>query len=219
MALFLVLSLWNAARTPAPAPGVDYSDFYAWIQSGLVDAVEFKGQSVQGELKQPREIGKLNTRHFQTLMPADDPALLPLLREHGVDIRVTSEQPSLVSEILIGLAPWVLLIGVWVWLSRRTQKLFSGGMSPFGSVLKSKSRKFDKDTAVGVTFDDVAGLKAAKNDLMEVVQFLKEPERFRRLGGKVPRGVLLVGPPGTGKTLLARAVAGESGVPFYSISA
>ena len=86
-------------------------------------------------------------------------------------------------------------------------------------MIKNQSRKFDKATSVNVTFDDIAGLKAAKRDLQEIVQFLKEPERFQRLGGKVPRGVLLVGPPGTGKTLLARAVAGESGVPFFSISA
>jgi cell division protease FtsH len=85
--------------------------------------------------------------------------------------------------------------------------------------MKNQSRKFDKATSVNVTFDDIAGLKAAKSDLQEIVQFLKEPERFQRLGGKVPRGVLLAGPPGTGKTLLARAVAGESGVPFFSISA
>jgi cell division protease FtsH len=93
----------------------------------------------------------------------------------------------------------------------------SGG--PLGGVLKGRGRKFEKNTAPGVTFDDVAGLKSAKQDLQEIVHFLKEPEHFRRLGGKIPRGVLLVGPPGTGKTLLARAVAGESGVPFYSISA
>ena len=91
--------------------------------------------------------------------------------------------------------------------------------SPFGELAKSKSRRFDSERAPGVTFEDIAGLEGAKRDLQEIVQFLKEPERFRRLGAKVPRGVLLVGPPGTGKTLLARAVAGESRVPFFSINA
>ena len=119
--------------------------------------------------------------------------------------------------MLLTLLPWALIIGVWIWMSRRaTDDARAGG--PLGGMLKNRSRKFDKATSVNVTFDDVAGLKAAKRDLQEIVQFLKEPERFRRLGGKVPRGVLLVGPPGTGKTLLARAVAGEAGVPFFSIS-
>jgi cell division protease FtsH len=119
--------------------------------------------------------------------------------------------------MLMTLLPWVLIIGVWFWMSKRTKGMLGAG-GLFGGIGKNQSRKFDKATSVNVTFDDIAGLKAAKSDLQEIVQFLKEPERFQRLGGKVPRGVLLAGPPGTGKTLLARAVAGESGVPFFSIS-
>ena len=128
-----------------------------------------------------------------------------------------SEEQPLALQIIFTLLPWVLIIGVWFWLSQRAQRMMSSG-GPFAGVLKGKSRRFEKESQVPVRFDDVAGLKAAKQDLQEIVQFLKEPERFRRLGGKVPRGVLLVGPPGTGKTLLARAVAGESGVPFFSIN-
>jgi cell division protease FtsH len=116
------------------------------------------------------------------------------------------------------LLPWVLIFAAWAWVSRRARAMLGTG-GPFAGLTKSSGRKFDKTTSVSVTFDDIAGLQNAKNDLMEIVAFLKEPERFRKLGGKVPRGVLLVGPPGTGKTLLARAVAGESGVPFFSISA
>lgn len=219
MALFFALSLWRAVTTPPPVPVVDYSDFYAWVKAGDVDSVEFRAQTLRGTLKSEREVDKQQTKRFSTVMPAEDPALLPLLRDKGVTISVSTENPSASIEILVGLLPWVLIIGAWVWLSRRTQRMLSGGSGPFGNVLKSKSRKFDKETAVQVTFDDVAGLTAAKRDLQEVVQFLQEPERFQKLGGKVPRGVLLVGPPGTGKTLLARAVAGESGVPFFSISA
>jgi cell division protease FtsH len=111
----------------------------------------------------------------------------------------------------------VVIFAAWSWISKRAKGMLGAG-GPLGGLMKNQSRKFDKATSVNVTFNDIAGLKAAKSDLQEIVQFLKEPERFQRLGGKVPRGVLLAGPPGTGKTLLARAVAGESGVPFFSIS-
>jgi len=219
MLLFFGLSFWRAVTAPPPAPPVDYSEFYAWAKRGEILSVEFSGQSLRGTLERPQKVGNQETDRFSTVLPSDDPALLPLLRERGVAIRVSDQSPSVAVEIVAGILPWLLIIGVWVWLSRRTQRMFSGGSGPLGNMLKAKSRKFDKETATQVTFDDVAGLQAAKRDLQEIVQFLKEPERFRRLGGKVPRGVLLVGPPGTGKTLLARAVAGESGVPFYSISA
>ncbi len=219
MLLFFGVSLWRAFTAPPPVPPVDYSEFYAWAQAGDVQSVEISGQTLRGTLEKPRSVGTQSTERFSTVMPSADPALLPLLRQQGVTIRVSNQAPSIAIEILAGLLPWLLIIGVWVWLSRRTQRMFSSGSGSLGNMLKGRSRKFDKQTAVGVSFGDVAGLESAKRDLQEIVQFLKEPERFRRLGGKVPRGVLLVGPPGTGKTLLARAVAGESGVPFYSISA
>ncbi len=132
-------------------------------------------------------------------------------------ITVRSQRQPFAVQILFTLLPWVLIIAAWFWISKRAKGMLGAG-GPLGGLIKNQSRKFDKATSVNVTFNDIAGLKAAKSDLQEIVQFLKEPERFQRLGGKVPRGVLLAGPPGTGKTLLARAVAGESGVPFFSIS-
>lgn len=212
------LWMWQGFVSESAYPTVDYSEFYSWVEAGDVDAVRIRGQSVEGKLGKAKQIAGHSADRFITTMPEGDQTLVPLLRKHDVRIRVSVAKPSVATEILLGLLPWVLIIGAWVWLSRRMQRTFSGGAGPFG-ILKSKSKRFDKETSVPVNFDDVAGLHAAKQDLQEVVQFLKEPERFRRLGGKVPRGVLLVGPPGTGKTLLARAVAGESGVPFFSMSA
>ncbi|HVZ35381.1 MAG TPA: ATP-dependent zinc metalloprotease FtsH, partial [Polyangiaceae bacterium] len=185
-----------------------------------------RGENIVGQLKQPetRQVSgpsgqkSQSYQSFQSLRPESDPELLPALRKSHVTIRVRSQDQPLPVQILATILPWVLIIGVWVWLSRRAQQMMVGG-GPLASVLKGRSRRFDRQASVRVSFKDVAGLKAAKQDLKEVVSFLKSPEKFRRLGGKVPRGVLLVGPPGTGKTLLARAVAGEAGVAFFSISA
>lgn len=126
------------------------------------------------------------------------------MRDKNVRIRVESEEAPFAVELLLSLLPWALIIGVWVFISRRAQKMMTAG-GPLGGLLKPRSRRFEKTAQVNTTFDDVAGLSGAKRDLQEIVEFLKRPEYFRRLGGKVPRGVLLIGPPGTGKTLLARA--------------
>ena len=198
---------------------IAYSTFYQLIKDDKVERVSVKGQTVTGTLRGPVEVeeGKKLTE-FKTLLPMqDDRDLLPLLREKRVRVEVESVEQSMTVAVLVQLLPFVVVIGVWLWLSRRAQRMMGPG-GPFGSILKGRTRRFEKEAQVSVRFDDVAGLKSAKQDLAEIVEFLKQPERFRRLGGKVPRGVLLVGPPGTGKTLLARAVAGESGVPFFSIN-
>ena len=223
--LFLALVLtvagtwfWRSYVREPPAAPIAYSQFYALLTDGKVQSVVMSGDALAATLKGPETVAGHSVTTVNTTAAENDPALLPLLRQKGVQISVESQQQSFPVQLVVSLLPWVLIIGFWLWMSRRAKTMLGSG-NPFGGMLKNQSRKFDKATSVNVTFDDIAGLKTAKRDLQEVVQFLKQPDRFQRLGGKVPRGVLLIGPPGTGKTLLARAVAGESGVAFYSISA
>ncbi len=216
--MLVAMWFWKASNEgPAESP-VPYSQVYDWVQQGKVESVVIAGDAADVALRQPEAFDKRTVKTFHSNLPQGDPAFLPLLRDKNVRILVKSQQQPFAVQVVMTLLPWALIIGVWMWMSRRARAMLGQG-GPLGGLLKSQGRKFDKAKAVGVTFEDIAGLKAAKTDLLEIVQFMKEPELFQRLGAKVPRGVLLVGPPGTGKTLLARAVAGESGVPFFSISA
>ena len=210
---------WQAYSSNREAhPNISYTAFYSLVSDGKLETLTIRGQSANGHLKVPETVEGQPVTNFKTMiLSAPEPDLLPLLRKQGVKVVVESEEQSPAVQILFSVLPWVLIIGAWFVLSRNAQKMMSRG-GPFGGLLKQQSHRFVKESSVEVTFDDVAGLKAAKQDLREIVDFLREPERFQRLGGKVPKGVLLVGPPGTGKTLLARAVAGESGVPFFSMS-
>jgi cell division protease FtsH len=218
---FATALFWAWQRTDtSTADGTDiaYSELFALVAEDKVDKVTMTGPDVRGSLKAPEVLAGKSTKSFRTTLPAQaDPALLPLLREHKVMVVAHSEEQPLAVKILVSVLPWVLIIGGWVWLSRRTERAVSGA-GLLGGFSRERSRRFSEKTDVKVRFDDVAGLASAKRDLHEVVEFLREPVRFQRLGAHVPRGILLVGPPGTGKTLLARAVAGEAGVPFFSIN-
>jgi len=219
LAMMLVaMWFWKNSSEEASQPSIPYSQLYKWVEEGKVASVVFDGEVVDASLKAPETIDQRPIKDLRTNVAANDPALLPLLHQKGVQITVKSQKQPFAVQMLFTLLPWALIIGAWFWMSRKAQGMLGAG-GPLAGLIKNRSRQFDKATSVNVTFEDIAGLKAAKSDLQEIVQFLKEPERFQRLGGKVPRGVLLAGPPGTGKTLLARAVAGESGVPFFSISA
>ena len=216
--MFAAMWLWKTNAESTTETPIPYSTFFNWAKEGKIESVVLDGEGLNGKLKGPETVNGKSIKSFHSNLAPNDLNLLPILHEKEVRIEVKSQQQPFGVQVLMTLLPWVLIIGVWVWMSRRAKGMLGAG-GPFGAFMGNKGRKFDKATSVKVTFEDVAGSKAAKADLWEIVEFLKEPERFRRLGGKVPRGVLLVGPPGTGKTLLARAVAGESGVPFYSISA
>ncbi len=210
-------SLTNYFGNGGAEPALSYSAFYKAVDAQTIDKVTIKGQTVTGTFKQPTPVNGHDSRTFRTtLPPQEDRELLPLLRTKGVVVDVRSDQEPAIFQIALSFLPLLLIGGVWIWLSRRASNMMGSG-GPL-AMMRGRTRRFEKESEVPVRFDDVAGLQSAKRDLQEIVQFLKEPEKFRRLGGKVPRGVLLVGPPGTGKTLLARAVAGEAGVPFFSIN-
>jgi cell division protease FtsH len=218
LAMFGAMWLWLSHAESRGHPSVDYSTLYSWAEHGQLESATLKGRRLDGKLRSAVKLEGRDVTEFHTELPERDDSLLPLLRQEGTRIAVEREEQPVAIQLVLSILPWALVIGVWFWLSRRAQGMLAHG-GPLGELTKSKSRRFDTDRAPDVTFEDIAGLEGAKRDLQEIVQFLKEPGRFRRLGAKVPRGVLLVGPPGTGKTLLARAVAGESGVPFFSINA
>jgi len=182
-----------------------YSDFLKAIDAGEVTEVTIDGDNVTW---------KDGANQYTTTKPTDDPSLVQNLRAHNVKINVVA--PHTDNPILYALINWfpmLLLIGVWIFFMRQMQ---SGGGKAMGFG-KSRARLLTEKTG-RVTFEDVAGIDEAKQELQEIVEFLKDPQKFQRLGGKIPKGCLLVGPPGTGKTLLARAIAGEANVPFFTIS-
>ncbi len=205
--LVFLFNLFQGQGAHPTASPVSYSKFHDQVVANQVRKVLFQGEQAKGEFT--------SGQNFVTTVPANDNTLWPLLNEHHVDYSVSPADdgmPSIVS-IFVNWFPMLLLIGVWVFFLRQMQ---SGGGKAMGF---GKSRaKLLTERQGRVTFEDVAGVDEAKDDLKEIVDFLRDPQKFQRLGGRIPKGVLLVGPPGTGKTLLARAIAGEANVPFFTIS-
>jgi len=203
----------------APRAVISYTQFKEELGRGNVQQVTLTEQAVDGEFLTDVQVSAgQGTRSFRTpLPPLEDPRLLPLLEESGVEVKVDRSAGQQVWWVVLANSlPWLLLLGFWLWTMKRAQG--AARMGPFGSFGQVKAREFDAKVPQ-VTFADVAGLKSSKQELEEIVDFLKNPGKYQAIGGKVPKGVLLMGPPGTGKTLLARAVAGEAGVPFFSTSA
>ncbi|MBI3977348.1 MAG: ATP-dependent metallopeptidase FtsH/Yme1/Tma family protein [Chloroflexi bacterium] len=218
-----------------PRAELPYSAFLVEVRSGNVDRIDVRGQEVRGALRSPitwppagaapaatpagatRPTPSPTPASYSafrtTLLPFDDPELVPLLRQQGVEVRAELTTTPWFIELLFQALPLVLLLGVMVLAGRRMAQA-QGGVFGFG---QSRARLYTAERP-NVTFADVAGQDQAKRELSEVVDFLKNPERYRKLGARIPTGALLTGPPGTGKTLLARAVAGEAQVPFFSIS-
>ena len=210
--VFLLLMQSIRGQENAPAR-ISYSEFIQYLDQGAVHKVTFRDRSIEGEFERTTSIEGVDFNTFESMTPGDvtDGLLSELARQ---DVIVDAEQPEAGwGTFLLAALPWLLFIAFWIWIFRTMQ---GGGNRAF-QFGRSKAKLISPDTPK-VTFSDVAGADEAKEELQEVIEFLKDPGKFSRLGGRLPKGVLLVGPPGTGKTLLARAVAGEAGCPFFQMS-
>ncbi len=229
--LLLFIVFFNAVYSLISQQGakgavISYSRFRSELSVDNIKKVSIKGNAVTGEFRVKTKVneqaqGKEVVREvgdFTTVMPVfADQTLMTDLTTRKVEVTAVSTEVSPFVNLLIYFVPWMLLIGIW-WMSMRGMRSQGpGGM--LGGFARSGAKMYSTEEKVTVTFDDVAGMENSKQELKEIVDYLRNPKQFQRIGGKVPKGVLLVGPPGTGKTLLARAVAGEAGVNFFTISA
>ncbi|MBS3757661.1 MAG: ATP-dependent zinc metalloprotease FtsH [Desulfobacterales bacterium] len=219
--LYVTQTLFNPQVNTIP-----YSQFKNKVRQGEVAEVTMQGHQITGRYKSGggeaadnRRRGPGKAMPFETIAPSmQDPELIDLLEKKDVTIHAKSTKQSWFVNLLIAILPWVVIIGAFFYFSKKFQDRMGGG--PGGGIFgfgKSKAKQFEKSMS-DIQFEDVAGLENTKKELQEIIGFLKNPDQYRSLGGKLPKGVLLVGPPGTGKTLMARAVAGEADVPFFSIS-
>jgi cell division protease FtsH len=213
MALMLLLAIQVLGRPDDPVTSISYSVFTEHVSADRVNEVTFRDRAVEGEFTQPVRSDDQDFVRFRTMVPGDvSEGLLDELQSRGVIINAQPLQRG-IGTLLLQALPWLLFIAFWIWILRTMQ---GGGNRAF-QFGRSKAKMIAPDTPK-VTFADVAGADEAKEELEEIIEFLKDPAKFSRLGGRLPKGVLLVGPPGTGKTLLARAVAGEAGRPFFQMS-
>ncbi|WP_199554558.1 ATP-dependent zinc metalloprotease FtsH [Sandaracinobacteroides hominis] len=207
LALVLMVQLFQGPSSDrGSGEDVAYSEFLRKVDEGQVQEAAIAGRVITGKLS--------NGKEFRTYNPGDM-QLIERLRDKNVKFdAVPEERPGILQQVIVGALPFLIMIGIWIFFMRQMQNGQGRGAMGFG---KSRAKMLTEKHG-RVTFDDVAGIDEAREELQEIVDFLKDPSKFHRLGGKIPKGALLVGPPGTGKTLLARAIAGEANVPFFTIS-
>ncbi|MDY6918779.1 MAG: ATP-dependent zinc metalloprotease FtsH [Pseudomonadota bacterium] len=199
-------------RSPQQIP---YTEFKQKLYQNEIASVRMRGQEIRGRYRGSDQQQGVD---FRTLMPAvGDPSLLPTLEEKSVEVVAQSEELPTWASVLISLLPWILIFGFLAYSNRALQNRMGGGSGIFG-FSRSRARQYEKPDVDEINFEEVAGLEGAKQELQEVIEFLRNPQKFSALGAKLPKGILMMGPPGTGKTLLAKATAAEAGVPFFSIS-
>lgn len=196
---------------------LSYTVFKQEVAAGKIKKITIRKETISGDFSSPgaEAIPGQSTLFKVILPPVEDPGLLPLLELNGVEVEAKPTEMSALVRILVGIAPWLLLLAFFYYSSQLMQKRMGG--SGIFSFSRSKARRHQQET-IHLGFDDVAGLEHAKQDLTEIVDYLKNPDKYRAIGAKMPKGILLMGAPGTGKTLLAKATAGEAAVPFFSIS-
>jgi len=221
LALAVVLFFYLTSDFGEPqANRMSYSQFLSAVDEGRVGQVTLRGQQIEGRLTDQavENDDQIGIARFETLRPeVEDQRLLERLEQNGVEVDVEPSEPPWWAQILMRALPWILVLGLlfWFW-NRMAQRAVSSGAGPFGFG-QSKAKRVERQQS-DVRLRHVAGADNAKREVKEIIDYLKDPERFRNLGAKIPHGLLLMGPPGTGKTLMARAVAGEAEVPFYSVT-